>query len=74
VSFCKCCLHPHYTHIRHHVVLRAGVYLGSFPLLKFSGVFTWAEERCRLDFTFDKVAVLGITLPYNQGESKVQPG
>ncbi|CAM9148806.1 unnamed protein product [Scytosiphon promiscuus] len=51
-----------------------GVYLGSFPLLKFSGTFTWAEEKARLDFTFDQIGVLGITLPYNQGESKVQPG
>eukprot|EP00904_Undaria_pinnatifida_P008532 jgi/Undpi1/4809/HiC_scaffold_19.g08162.m1 len=51
-----------------------GVYLGSFPLLKFSGTFTWAEEKARLEFTFDQVGVLGLTFPYKQGESKVQPG
>lgn len=32
-----------------------GVYLGSFPLLKFTGTFTWAEEKARLEFTFDQV-------------------
>eukprot|EP00903_Cladosiphon_okamuranus_P014936 g13828.t1 len=51
-----------------------GVYLGSFPLLKFTGTFTWVEEKARLEFTFDQVGVLGLTFPYNQGESKVQPG
>ncbi|CAM9296760.1 unnamed protein product [Choristocarpus tenellus] len=51
-----------------------GVYLGSFPLLKFTGTFTWAEDKSRLEFTFDRVAVLGFEFPYNQGESKVQPG
>ncbi|CAM9806176.1 unnamed protein product [Sphacelaria rigidula] len=51
-----------------------GIYLGSFPVLKFAGTFTWAEEKARLEFTFNKVAVLGLEFPYNQGESKVQPG
>lgn len=32
-----------------------GVYLGSFPVLKFTGTFTWAEEKARLEFTFDQV-------------------
>ncbi|CAM9773999.1 unnamed protein product [Discosporangium mesarthrocarpum] len=69
-----------------------GVYLGSFPLLKFFGTFTWDEGRSRLEFTFNEVepmtwsplvtphavscqvAVLGLKFPFNQGESKVQPG
>eukprot|EP00752_Nemacystus_decipiens_P005811 g5257.t1 len=51
-----------------------GVYLGSFPVLKFTGTFTWVEETARLEFTFDQVGVLGLTFPYKQGESKVQPG
>ncbi|CAM9338571.1 unnamed protein product [Ectocarpus sp. 6 AP-2014] len=51
-----------------------GVYLGSFPVLKFSGTFTWAEEKARLEFTFNEVGVLGLNFPYNQGESKVPPG
>ena len=51
-----------------------GVYAGSFPLLKFTGDFTWDEAKSRLEFTFDRVIVLGLSLPYNQGESKVQPG
>lgn len=32
-----------------------GVYVGSFPLLKFDGTFTWQEDKSRLEFTFDKV-------------------
>lgn len=32
-----------------------GVYLGSFPVLKFTGTFTWEEEKARLEFTFDQV-------------------
>ncbi|CAN0486465.1 unnamed protein product, partial [Hapterophycus canaliculatus] len=32
-----------------------GVYLGSFPVLKFTGTFTWVEEKARLEFTFDQV-------------------
>jgi hypothetical protein len=54
-----------------------GVYLGSFPLLKFSGSYTWEEVPKRLNFVFDKVSVLGLTLDYNQGEpkpGKVKPG
>ncbi|CAM9142868.1 unnamed protein product, partial [Ascophyllum nodosum] len=51
-----------------------GVYLGSFPLLEFAGTFTWQEDNSRLEFTFNQVGVLGLRFPYNQGESKVQPG
>ena len=32
-----------------------GVYLGSFPVLKFTGTFTWVEDTARLEFTFDQV-------------------
>lgn len=39
-----------------------GVYLGSFPVLKFSGTFTWAEETARLEFTFNEVGGLVIGL------------
>ncbi|CAM9474426.1 unnamed protein product [Phaeothamnion confervicola] len=51
-----------------------GIYVGSFPLLLFSGTFTWNEAQSRLNFTFDAVSVLGLSFPFKQGEAKVQPG
>lgn len=42
-----------------------GVYLGSFPVLKFSGTFTWVEETARLEFTFNEVGGLVIGFARN---------
>ena len=36
-----------------------GIYVGEFALLKFFGTFDWLEDRRRLEFDFDSIAVLG---------------
>ena len=38
-----------------------GIYVGSFPLIKFFGTFEWLEDRRRLEFDFDAIQLL--TLP-----------
>ena len=46
--------------------LTNGIYLGDFALLKFYGTFDWLTDRKKLEFDFDRIAVLGlgpITLP-----------
>mmetsp|Transcript_21893 Transcript_21893/g.30048 ORF Transcript_21893/g.30048 Transcript_21893/m.30048 type:complete len:229 (+) Transcript_21893:47-733(+) len=51
-----------------------GIFLGDFALLKFFGTFTWIDERTRLEFDFDKVAVLGLEFGFGQKEPpKVPP-
>ena len=37
--------------------IRNGVYLSSFPLVEFEGVFRWLGERRRLEFDFWKVMI-----------------
>ena len=44
-----------------------GIYLGSFGVFKFSGSFDWLEERRRLEFDFDKIAVVGIEFDLPKG-------
>lgn len=42
--------------------IRNGVYLGPISL-EFEGVFTWIEDRRRLEFDFEDLKVCGISLP-----------
>lgn len=44
-----------------------GIYLGDFALLKFFGEFEWLEDRRRLEFDFDQIAVLGFTIDLPKG-------
>lgn len=48
-----------------------GIFLGDIALLKFFGEFEWLEERRRLEFDFDAIAVLGLkfNLPKGGAES-----
>ena len=40
--------------------LTNGIYLGDFALLKFYGTFDWLTDRKKLEFDFDRIAVLGL--------------
>ena len=44
-----------------------GIFLGSVPVLKFFGTFDWLEDRRRLDFDFDAIAVLGARFDLPKG-------
>lgn len=44
-----------------------GIYVGDFALLKFFGEFEWLEDRRRLEFDFDQIAVLGFTFDLPKG-------
>ena len=44
-----------------------GIYLGEFALLKFFGDFAWLEDRRRLEFDFDAIAVAGVTFDLPKG-------
>lgn len=44
-----------------------GIYVGELPLLKFFGTFDWLEERRRLEFDFDAIAVLGVKFDLPKG-------
>merc|ERR1719440_2545301 len=48
-----------------------GNFLGDIALLKFFGDFEWLEERRRLEFDFDAIAILGLkfNLPKGGAES-----
>lgn len=37
-----------------------GVYVGTFPLLKFFGEFSWNVKMKKLEFDFDRIQVLGL--------------
>lgn len=45
--------------------LTNGIFVGDFAVLQFFGPFDWLEDRRRLEFDFDELAVLGFrfTLP-----------
>ena len=44
-----------------------GIYVGEFALLKFFGEFQWLEDRRRLEFDFDQIALLGLTFDLPKG-------
>ena len=44
-----------------------GIYLGEVALLKFFGDFDWLEDRRRLEFDFDAIAVAGVTFDLPKG-------
>ena len=44
-----------------------GIFLGDFALLKFFGTFDWLEDRRRLEFDFDAIAVLGFKIDLPKG-------
>jgi len=44
-----------------------GIYVGGFALLKFFGEFEWLEDRRRLEFDFDRIAVLGVAFDLPRG-------
>ena len=44
-----------------------GIFIGDLPLLKFFGSFDWLEDRRRLEFDFDAIAVLGIKFDLPKG-------
>jgi light-harvesting complex II chlorophyll a/b binding protein 4 len=47
-----------------------GIYLGKFPLLKFFGSFDWLEDRRRLEFDFDSIAVAGLKFDLPKGKAE----
>ena len=49
------------------MVITNGIYLGNFALLKFLGSFDWLEDRRRLEFDFDQIAILGFTINLPKG-------
>ena len=44
-----------------------GIYVGDLALLRFYGSFEWLEERRRLEFDFDAIAVLGFKFDLPKG-------
>ena len=44
-----------------------GIYVGEFALLKFFGEFQWLEDRRKLEFDFDQIALLGLTFDLPKG-------
>lgn len=44
-----------------------GIYIGDLALLKFFGSFDWLEDRRRLEFDFDAIAVLGLKFDLPKG-------
>ena len=44
-----------------------GIFLGSFAVLKFFGTFDWLEERRKLEFDFDSIAVFGFKFDLPKG-------
>ena len=44
-----------------------GIFIGEFALIKFFGEFEWLEDRRRLEFDFDAIAVLGFKIDLPKG-------
>ena len=44
-----------------------GIFLGDFAVLKFFGTFDWLEDRRRLEFDFDAIAVFGFKFDLPKG-------
>ena len=44
-----------------------GIFLGSYPVLKFFGTFDWLEDRRKLEFDFDAIAVFGFKFDLPKG-------
>ena len=44
-----------------------GIFAGDFALLKFFGSFDWLEKQRRLEFDFDRIAVLGLGFDLPKG-------
>ena len=44
-----------------------GIFLGDFAVLKFFGTFDWLEDRRRLEFDFDAIALLGFKFDLPKG-------
>jgi hypothetical protein len=40
------------------MTIENGIYVGDFPLIRFSGQMDFDERKCRLEFDFDRVLVL----------------
>lgn len=50
------------------MIITNGIFLGSsVPLLKFFGTFDWIEDRRRLEFDFDAIALLGLKFDLPKG-------
>mmetsp|Transcript_9209 Transcript_9209/g.19796 ORF Transcript_9209/g.19796 Transcript_9209/m.19796 type:complete len:251 (-) Transcript_9209:32-784(-) len=47
-----------------------GIYVGDFPLVKFSGDWEWNERVRKLEFDFDKIQLLGL-ISINLGRKEV---
>ena len=48
-------------------VITNSIFLGDFPLIKFSGEFEWVSAPRKVLFDFDKIAVLGLTFNLPKG-------
>jgi len=46
-----------------------GIYVGTFPLLRFTGEFEWKEKLRKLVFDFDAVFVLGLRIGIKKGDA-----
>ena len=44
------------------MTLTNGIFAGDFALLQFYGDFEWLEDKRRLEFDFDEIAVLGFRI------------
>ena len=47
-----------------------GIYIGDFPVVKFSGDWEWNERVRKLEFDFDKIQILGL-ISINLGRKEV---
>jgi hypothetical protein len=49
------------------MTLTNGIFAGDFALLQFYGDFEWLEDKRRLEFDFDEIAVLGFRIQLPKG-------
>lgn len=51
------------------MTIENGIYLGDFAVLKFFGDFEFDLKKCKLEFDFDKIAVLGFPINLPKGKA-----
>ena len=51
------------------MTLTNGIYVGDFAVLRFFGPFTWDEQKRKLEFDFDALAVLGARFDLPKGKA-----
>jgi hypothetical protein len=50
--------------------IQNAIYVGDFALVKFEGDFTFDLKKSKLEFSFDKISVFGITFNLGKGDAE----